>query len=213
MIRAWAPIVTMAIVATPSSASAQTTDTQQASVERSPSLLPPAAQPAPTPVSEPPSRVAPILLGSLASAVLGAAGGYAGFVAAATTSSLWYSREWRAGWAILGGVSATSAALGMLAVDAIYGFRGQGWSPFAGAAVSFSIIMVSAAIEYSGRGRVTFETFIVGSISNPLFTVLANELWVLLRPDNRARSARPVALLPMAIMQSGGASLAVGGSW
>jgi hypothetical protein len=79
--------------------------------------------------------------------------------------------------------------------------------------LSFSIIMVSAAIEYSGRGRVTFETFIVGSISNPLFTVLANELWVLLRPDNRPRAARAVALFPMASMQPGGASFAIGGSW
>ncbi len=213
MIRAWAPMVTMALFASPSAASAQTADTEQARGERSPSRLPPAAQPAPTSGDQPPSRVAPILLGALGSAVLGAAGGYAGYVAAATTSSLWYSRDWRAGWAILGGVSATSAALGMLAVDAVFGFRGQGWSPFAGAALSFSIIMVSAAIEHSGRGRVTFETFIVGSISNPLFTVLANELWVLLRPHDRPRAARPVALFSMASMQPDGASFAIGGSW
>jgi hypothetical protein len=161
-----------------------------------------------------PSRVAPILLGTLAAAGVGIGAGFGGFYLAYSITPDWRQRRWGLGFGLIGGFSAVGAALGMMGVDAIFGFRGQGWSPFAGAGIAFGMVMLSGLIEFESNGqRPIFNTVFVAAVAAPLFTVLANELWVLLRPDNRARSARPVALLPMAIMQSGGASLAVGGSW
>lgn len=213
MIRCCASIVPLTLLVTPSIASAQAADTHEPRAEPAAIALAPAPSPPRAAVPEQPGRVAPILLGALSSTLLGAAGGYAGLVLAYGMSSTWNSTGWRAGWAIVGGLSALSAGVGVLAIDALFGFRGQGWSPLVGSAVAFSTIMTSAAIEYSHRGYVLTETLIVGLIANPLFSVVANELWVLLRPDHRARSPRAVAMLPMVHALPGGLSLSIGARW
>ncbi|MDP3274042.1 MAG: hypothetical protein Q8Q09_02530 [Deltaproteobacteria bacterium] len=159
---------------------------------------------APRPANQRPSRVGPILLGSLFGEIL-----FLGIAAPTLLFSIpgWTSLSTATGaWTGAIALGSVGAWLGVVGADAIWGLRGHAWPAAIGAAIGGGLFISSIAIEPAFNSPISSDQLFIWPLIPVASAIIANEFAVLLTPRRRTQAVvqTPLAFLPMIAQERGG---------